>query len=364
MTDIMRMARPNVAIMPVTTECEASRLSGVMKIASIWVSLYHGILASRDSIRGLYNNWMRNGHTILHGGGCLVERRVIVGWAGMLAVLVLWGGSAAASTSVVTLGQNLAPGQRQQMLAYFGVIGKNIPVIYVNNRQEHQLLSGIASPAEIGTRSISCAYVVPESRGYGIRVATHHITWVTGAMYANALVTAGVKNAKVVAAAPFGVSGTAALAGILIAYQKATGTHLSLSDTRTAAQEMVTTAHLGNTIHNPTQATQLMLLVKREVLKHHLQNPATIRPIVLKMAAQLHIHLSATDVTQITNLMVRIGALSLTYQSVDKQISGVERQLVAAGPIWNQFTTWLQMLWHKILGLIHVSWIDLTHLFA
>lgn len=291
-------------------------------------------------------------------------RRIILGWTGVLVMLAVWSGGVLAYTSVVTLGQNLAPGQRQQMLAYFGVIGKNIPVIYVNNREEHQLLSGIASPAEIGTRSISSAYVVPEPAGYGIRVATHHITWVTGAMYANALVTAGVKNAKVVAAAPFGVSGTAALAGILIAYQRATGIHLSSTDTRTAAEEMVTTAHLGNTLHNPNRAAQLMLLVKREVLKNHLQNPTVIRPIVLNMASQLHVHLTAADVTQITNLMVRIGGLSLTYQSFDRQVSGVERQLVAGVPIWSQFVNWIQALWHKILGLVHVSWIDLTHIFA
>lgn len=290
--------------------------------------------------------------------------QIMLGSAAVVATLSLWIGSTLAVSSVVTLGQNLAPGQRQQMLAYFGVTGQHIPVIYVNNRQEHQLLSGIASPSEIGTRSISSAYVVPEPTGYGIRVATHHITWVTGAMYANALVTAGVKNAKVVAAAPFGVSGTAALAGILIAYQKATGTHLSATDTRTAAEEMVTTAHLGNTLHNRNQAAKLMLLVKREVLKNHVKNPALIRPIVLNMAAQLHVHLSTSEVTQITNLMVRIGGLSLTYQSFNKQVSGVERQLVAGAPIWSQFVIWIQALWHKILGLAHVSWIDLTHIFA
>ncbi len=293
-----------------------------------------------------------------------MRRRIVFGWVGALVTLSVWAGSVLAFGSVVTLGQNLAPGQRQQMLAYFGVTGERIPVVYVNNRQEHQLLSGIASPAEIGTRSISSAYVVPEPSGYGIRVATHNITWVTGAMYANALVTAGVKNAKVVAAAPFGVSGTAALAGILIAYQKATGRHLSAHDTRTAAEEMVTTAHLGNTLHNRNQAAKLMILVKREVLKHHVTNPALIRPIVLQMAGQLHVHLTASDVTQITNLMVRIGGLSLTYQSFNKQVSGVERQLVAGAPIWSQFVTWIHVLWHKILGLAHVSWIDLTHIFA
>ncbi len=46
-------------------------------------------------------------------------------------------------------------------------------------------------------------------------------------MYANALVTAGVENAEVDITAPFNVSGTAALTGVMKAFEKATGKQIS-----------------------------------------------------------------------------------------------------------------------------------------
>ncbi len=285
-------------------------------------------------------------------------------WLAMGLAFLGNAGAMAAAGGVVTLGQNLSLGQRQQMLNYFGTSSSAVTILLVNNTEEHQLLDGIAPAREIGTRSISSAYVVPESSGYGIRVATHNITWVTPAMYANALATAGLKNAKVVAAAPFGVSGTAALAGILLAYQKAVGVHLSSQQTRTAAQEMVVTGNLGDAIHNKQQATQLVLLVKQEVVRQHLKTPQQIRPVVIQISNQLNLHLTSQQITEVTNLMVRIGALSLSYQSFSRQLSGIEREIRSGQSIWTQIVVWLEALWHQIMGFIHVSWIDLHHIFA
>jgi uncharacterized protein YpuA (DUF1002 family) len=250
------------------------------------------------------------------------------------------------------------------MLNYFGVTSSTVTVITVNNQEEHQLLDGIAPSYEIGTRSISSSYVVPESSGYGIRVATYNITWVTPAMYANALATAGVKNAKVVAAAPFGVSGTAALAGILIAYQKARGVQLSPQRTRTAAREMVVTGNLGDAIHNKQKATELILLVKQEVVRQGLKSPQQIRPVVIQMANRLNIRLTSTQVNQITGLLVQLGTLSISYQSFSRQLSGIEQDLRANQPFWTQLLTWWNNLWQRIFGFIHVSWIDLKQIFA
>ncbi|PSR32090.1 MAG: DUF1002 domain-containing protein [Sulfobacillus benefaciens] len=287
----------------------------------------------------------------------------IVAWA-LIFMMALNSAAYAIGQNVVTLGDNLSPGQRQQMLNYFGVTASSVTVIIVNNREEHQLLDGIAPSYEIGTRSISSSYVVPESPGYGIRVATYNITWVTPAMYANALATAGVKNAKVVAAAPFGVSGTAALAGILIAYQKAKGVQLSPQRTRTAAREMVVTGNLGDAIHNKQKATEFILLVKQEVVRQDLKSPQQIRPVVIQMANRLNIRLTSTQINQITSLMVQLGTLSISYQSFSRQLSGIEQDLRANQPFWAQFFTWWNNLWHRIFGIIHVSWIDLKQIFA
>ncbi len=75
----------------------------------------------------------------------------------------------------------------------------------------------------MGTRAISSVYVEKLPEGEGITVESKNITWVTNDMYRNAIVTAGIKDAKIIVAAPFEVSGTAALTGVMKAFEDLTG---------------------------------------------------------------------------------------------------------------------------------------------
>lgn len=295
-------------------------------------------------------------------------KRTVWFLAGCISLsLTLTPSPAWASNGVVTLGQNLTAGQKDMMLRQFGVSGQSVSILTVNNQDEHRLLDGIAPASEIGTRSISCAYVVDRGPGYGIRVSTRDITWVTPSMYASALATAGVKNAKVSAAAPFPVSGTAALAGIIMAYQKASGTAIPISQARTAAKEMVVTGQLGQSIHDKNKATELILMVKKDVVSHHLTSASAIRPVVVQWANRLSITLSAQQIDQITRLMVDISGLSINSSALESQLSGVERQIGSyLGPSFSlhNIILWLRELWHRLLGAIHSSWIDVRRLFS
>lgn len=165
-----------------------------------------------------------------------VTHRQLVG-VGVAVVLWTTTVHAASTSRVVTVGANLTKSQRQTVLRDFGSVAVGARQIIINHGDEERLLSGVAPQSQIGTRSISSSAVAMKSRGYGIQVTTHDITWVTPSMYANALATAGVKNAEVIADAPFPVSGTAALAGILTAYQSASGTTIPFGQQRTAAKE-------------------------------------------------------------------------------------------------------------------------------
>ncbi|WP_278382195.1 DUF1002 domain-containing protein, partial [Clostridium tyrobutyricum] len=100
------------------------------------------------------------------------------------------------SYKVVTLGGNLTNSQKEDMLKYFGVSRQDADVIEVNIDEEKKYLSDVASSDQIGTKSISCAYVEPTTAG-GLNVSTHNISWVSSSMIKNALITAGVKNANV-----------------------------------------------------------------------------------------------------------------------------------------------------------------------
>lgn len=69
-------------------------------------------------------------------------------------------------------------------------------------------------------------------------------------MYLNALMTAGVKDAKVYVTAPFEVSGTAALTGLIKAYEVSSDEAISEDVKQVANQELVTTSELGDKIGN------------------------------------------------------------------------------------------------------------------
>ena len=84
---------------------------------------------------------------------------------------------------------------------------------------------------QIGTRTLSCAYVKPTQSG-GIKVRTANLNYVTGNMIANALSTAGVTNCEAVAACPYEVSGTGALTGVIMAYESASGQKLDSTKKR------------------------------------------------------------------------------------------------------------------------------------
>ncbi len=276
--------------------------------------------------------------------------------AGLAFAVLLWSTTAHAqgTPNVVTVGANLTAGQRQQMLKDFGAT-QTARVLTINHQDEERLLSGVAPQSQIGTRSISSSAVTLEGSGYGIHVTTRDITWVTPAMYANALATAGVKNARVMADAPYPVSGTAALAGILTAYQTASGSNIPLSQQRTAAQEMMVTGNLGDQIGSKSKAAMLVMRVKNTVIQNHLTSSSSIRPVVVNEANRLNITLTNTQMTNITNLMLSLSRLPLNAQTLTSQLQGWEQKAASAVPpgLWQQLSQWLSQIWRAIQSLLH-----------
>jgi len=133
--------------------------------------------------------------------------------------------------AVISLGKNLSEEQRKQMLYLFGA-DENTKIIEVTNEEEREYLGKHIDEKLLGTRAISSAYVEKLPEGEGITVESKNITWVTNDMYRNAIVTAGIKDAKIIVAAPFEVSGTAALTGIMKAFEDLTGEEITEKNVR------------------------------------------------------------------------------------------------------------------------------------
>jgi len=227
---------------------------------------------------------------------------------------------------VVTLGADLNQTQREQILNYFGVNEKDVLILTVTNEEEKQYLEGLASEQHIGTRSYSSAHVKLASKGSGIDVKINNITWVTEEMYANAMVTAGIEDAKVNITAPFNVSGTAALTGIMKAFEKATGKKISPDAKKAANEELFITGDLGNDI-GKEKAAQLIQKIKQQVVRDKIKNPDDIRKVIEFIAKELDITLTDAQIDQILKLMEKISRLDLSVDKISQQLSKISSSL-------------------------------------
>jgi len=230
------------------------------------------------------------------------------------------------SRDVVSLGADLTESQKQGMLDLFGVDETQAETIEVTNEEERQYLEGLASEEKIGNKAISSAYVRILEEGRGIEVETHNISWVTKEMYANAMVTAGVENARVVVAAPFKVSGTAALTGIMKAFEKATGEKLTKEAKDAASEELVTSGELGEEI-GKDKAAALIKKIKERIIGERITDKEDIRRLIIEIAADLDINLSQENLNKLADLMEKIGKLDLDVNKLTDQLEKISGHL-------------------------------------
>ncbi|AUN03234.1 DUF1002 domain-containing protein [Clostridium botulinum] len=227
---------------------------------------------------------------------------------------------------VVTLGADLTNEQKEEMLKYFGVTRKEANVMEVNKEEEDKYLAGVATRKQIGTKSISCAYVEPTDKG-GLNISTHNIYWVTENMIRNALITAGVENANVKVGAPFNVSGTAALTGILKGFESSKGgKKIDEEKKKVANEEMVVTGNLGEKI-GQDEAANLINEVKKEVVKEKPKTEKEIKNIVKDATNNYGYKLSDEDMQKITALMDKINGLDLDFKQIKDQLNQVSNKL-------------------------------------
>lgn len=232
------------------------------------------------------------------------------------------------SEKVVTLGADLTEEQKAAMLQYFGVSENEVTIIEVNNQEERAYLEGIATESEIGTRTYSCAYIMPTNNGE-INVKTAHLTWVSTSMIANTLVTAGIDSCDVIAAAPRDVSGTGALTGIIKAYEKVTDEELDAEKTELAMEELYETADLGSQI-GQDEASAIMNEVKQQVLKDEVTDTEDVEDIVKEVAEYYDVNLTEEQTGKVSALMSNIASQDYDYDSIKGTMEGLQDKLVGS----------------------------------
>jgi uncharacterized protein YpuA (DUF1002 family) len=225
--------------------------------------------------------------------------------------------------TVVTLGKDLTLAQRDAILKEMQVDEKNVQIIEVTNQEEHQYLGKYMSAATIGRRAISSAKIVLTAPGKGISVKTNNITTITESMYANAAITAGIKDADIYVTAPIRVSGTAALTGIIKAFEAATGQKIDESKKQVANEEIVRTADLAKQIGDPNKAVQFINRVKEEVAKEKPQTPEEYKDIIVNVSNEFNINLNEQTINQLIQFSQHFNSLNIDWDQLKSQFESL-----------------------------------------
>lgn len=210
-------------------------------------------------------------------------------------------------SKVVTLGADLNDQQQKMILKFFGVTDdSDVTIVKVTNQDERKYLEGIIDDDIIGTRTFSCAYILPTNEG-GIIVKTANLNWVTGDMIKNALLTSGISNCQVLATAPFEVSGTGALTGVFKAYEESTGESLSEEKKELANEELAVALDLSDNYGE--QGTELLNEVKANVLLSESDEitEEEVEEVVVEASESTGVSLSEGDKDKVVTLVYNMS---------------------------------------------------------
>lgn len=226
---------------------------------------------------------------------------------------------------IVTLGEDLTEDQKQELLEEMNAT-ENAMTVTVSNEEEHKYLGDYISKGLIGTRALSSSSITIGKKDEGLSVETNNITWVTDEMYANALITAGVKDAEVYITAPMEVSGTAALTGLIKAYEVSTDKVIPEEQKQVANEELVKTAKLSESV-GAEKATELMTKIKDELATNPPETEEELRTLIQKIAKDSGIELTNEELDGLVALFNRMKNLNIDWNQVKSQLENAQENL-------------------------------------
>lgn len=180
----------------------------------------------------------------------------------LFSVLLAVPANAADDTSRAVIAADITQEQIIDVYKSFGIERGSVPEISITNEIERSYLSGLVPEDKLGTKSISSVLVTLTDEPLAVEI--ENIDWCTEAMYMGVCATVGIENASIQVVAPFPVSGTAALAGIYMAYEDMTGQSLGDDEKNAGIMELITTAELSDVLgasEAVTLVTELKLIL-------------------------------------------------------------------------------------------------------
>ena len=282
----------------------------------------------------------------------------------ILAVLMFASLAAAAyadgeGQARAVIGANLDENQIASVYQLFNVKRGDVKEMTVTNAEEREYLEGYVDESLIGTRSISCVYVELLAEGAGMDVTTSNITWCTPEMYISALATAGITDAKIVVAAPFEVSGTAALTGVYKAYEDLTGKKLDDLAKAVSTQELTITGELANEI-GEMDSTSIVNDLKMMLDETAQMTDEEIKEQIIQIAATYNVNLTDNQINQLISLCRSLEGLDADalksrveeVQNTLKKVSDAKTQVIGFVEQVKKVVTSIKSFFEKIGDII------------
>lgn len=202
---------------------------------------------------------------------------------------------------IVTLGADLKESQKSEMLHEMKA-SEDAKVIEVTNAEEYKYLGDVLSSKEIGNKAISSAIVRYEKAGKGLTVElSDNIRVVKEDAFINALNTVGIEDADIYVTAPGKVSGTAALTGILKAYEANTGEELPENLKKVANEELVVQTKLSEELGDK-KTNDIIYEIKDAMAKNMPKDDKEVRIIIENVAKSGDINLTKAQEDKLVGL--------------------------------------------------------------
>lgn len=247
------------------------------------------------------------------------------------------------------IGANLTEEQIADVYANFGIARGDVTELRVTNADERKYLEGYVDESIIGTNSISCVYIEVLEEGEGLDVTTSNINWCTSQMYVSALATAGITDAKIIVAAPFEVSGTAALTGVYLAYEDITGQELDEAAKLVSTQELTLTAELAEQIgsYDSVEIVNELKLLLGETKN---MTDDELRAEISSIASDLGVTLTDTQIDQLISLCRSLEKLD--PEQLKEKVESVQNTIAKLGQAKEKVTSFIESVknvWNSVV---------------
>lgn len=261
---------------------------------------------------------------------------------------------------ILALGSDLTDAQEAALRKYFNAPDGTNTIYVTDEVIIKQLGLDPNDPANYAGGCYSSAYVKLLDDNSGINVKATNLTEVTESMLMNALITSGITSADVKVSAPFKVTGTSALSGILAGVEEVGGFEISLKQKETAQKEIETTVEVGDEIGSE-EASTIINDIKTEVIKEQPKTEEEIKKIVENITNQYNVNISINAKDSIVNLMSHVNDLGLDYSELKSSLKEASNKLsnnlkelgikLKEEGFFEKIKNWFVDLWDKFINL-------------